>query len=64
MATTSTEADYGRLSWHDWPRSGEIAFDAVGFRQTLRTEPVVIDGQSPSHRARQRMTEPPPMPLT
>ena len=30
----------------NWPRSGEIAFDAAGFTQTLRAEPIVTERQS------------------
>ncbi len=36
----------------NWPRAGEIAFDAAGFTQTLRAEPVVTDRQSLPRRAR------------
>jgi hypothetical protein len=41
----------------NWPQAGEIAFGAVGFTQTLRAEPVVIDRQSLSPRERARLVE-------
>jgi hypothetical protein len=40
----------------NWPNSGEIAFGAVGFTQTLRAEPVLTENQSLSLRARSRLT--------
>lgn len=46
-------------SWRirlSWPDSSEIAFGAVGFTQRLRAEPVVIDKQCLSLKARSRFT--------
>jgi hypothetical protein len=47
----------------NWPKSGEIAFEAEGFTQTLRADPVVTDQQSLSRRVRSRLaplpSEPP-----
>ncbi len=40
----------------NWPGSGEIAFGAVGFTQTLRAEPVLMERQSLSRRERDRLT--------
>ena len=40
----------------NWPSAGEITFGAVGFSQTLRTEPVLIEKQSFSRRERGRLT--------
>ena len=45
-------------SWRirlNWPESGEIAFGAVGFTQTLRGEPVLTERQSLSLRERSRL---------
>jgi hypothetical protein len=36
----------------NWPQDGEIAFGAVGFSQTLRSEPVLMNTQSFSLRQR------------
>jgi hypothetical protein len=44
----------------NWPRSGEIAFEAGGFTQTLRAEPIVTDRQSLTRRGRQPMSPIPP----
>ncbi len=38
----------------NWPAGGEIAFGAVGFTQTLRAEPVIIDDQRLTLDARRR----------
>ena len=47
----------------NWPRSGEIGFEAVGFTQALRAEPILTDRQSLTRRGRQRMSSlPPPAP--
>jgi hypothetical protein len=40
----------------NWPDSSEIAFGAVGFTQTLRSEPVLTDKQSLSRTERGRLT--------
>ena len=40
----------------NWPSAGQIAFGAVGFTQTLRAEPVLIEKQSFSLRERDRLT--------
>jgi hypothetical protein len=40
----------------NWPYSGEIAFGAVGFTQTLRGEPVLTEKQSLPLSARSRLT--------
>jgi len=45
-------------SWRillNWPKAGEIAFGAVGFTQTLLSEPVLMDGQHLSLRERSRL---------
>lgn len=45
-------------SWRillNWPKAGEIAFGAVGFTQTLLTEPVLTDKQHLSLRERSRL---------
>jgi hypothetical protein len=44
----------------NWPQSGEIAFEAAGFTQALRAEPIVTDRQSLTQRARQRLSPLPP----
>lgn len=38
----------------NWPESGEIAFGAVGFTQTLRAEPILTDRQCLSLKQRNR----------
>jgi len=40
----------------NWPASGEIAFGAVGFTQTLRADPVLTENQYLSLRERNRLT--------
>jgi hypothetical protein len=47
---------YGWTIRLNWPRSGEIAFGAVGFTLTLRSLPVLTDKQSLSRRERARLT--------
>ena len=45
-------------SWQirfNWPAAGVITFGAVGFTQTLRSEPVVTDKQCLSYRGRRRL---------
>ena len=45
-------------SWRiqlNWPKSGLIALGAVGFTQTLRTEPMLMDQQSLSPPERRRL---------
>ena len=47
------------FSWRirlNWPRAGEIAFGAVGFTQTLRAQPVLIDKQHLSLGTRGRLS--------
>jgi hypothetical protein len=44
----------------NWPPSGEIVFEADGFTQTLRAEPIVTDRQSLTRRARMPMSPVPP----
>ena len=39
----------------NWPRDGEIVFGAVGFSQTLRSEPVLTNKQSLSLRQRKEL---------
>jgi hypothetical protein len=46
----------------NWPKSGEITFEAEGFTQTLRADPVVTDQQSLSRRVRSRLAPPPSEP--
>lgn len=39
----------------NWPQGGEIVLGAVGFTQTLRAEPALVDRQSLSRRERARL---------
>ena len=39
----------------NWPKSSEITFGAVGFTQTLRTEPVLRDQQALTRPERDRL---------
>jgi hypothetical protein len=41
----------------NWPDGGEVAFGAVGFTQTLRADPVTIDDQRLTLRARRRTSD-------
>ena len=43
---------YGWIIRLNWPAGGAITFGAVGFTQTLRAEPVLVDRQSLSRRQR------------
>ncbi len=47
-------------SWRirlNWPDSGEIAFGAVGFTQTLRAEPILTEKQCLSLKERGRLAD-------
>jgi hypothetical protein len=39
----------------NWPQDGEIVFGGVGFTQTLRSEPILMDKQSFSPRMRKEL---------
>lgn len=64
-STPTVSRDRPSYRWRiklNWPPSGEIVFDAVGFTQTLRADPAVTERQSLSRRGRRGMSPFPPAP--